>query len=261
MIDDQYNRVLALADANGGVVPEPELRSIIDKLQQMAKFNEEGNVGTSLGQKVAGDLQFRLKKILEEANPAYKSAMAPSAEAASMSSRLGDTFGVEGGKATDKTVRQVRSLMDEPKIEEQQIISELRNMGGPDIMKLLEKANSREAFDSPGISGALKTFLSGIGFGAGKVSGMPFGGIGGAAAGRYGSEAVHGGNIAKKILDAYIDKSRAWQNSAIRPKLEKYGRILADSAKLGGNQLAATHFVLGTSDPEYQQLEDELSRE
>lgn len=261
LIDDQYNRLLTLADANGGVVPEPELRATIDKLQQMAKFNEAGNVGTSLSQKVAGDLQFRLKQILEEANPAYKGAMAPSAEAASLSSRLGDTFGVEKGKATDKTVRQVRSLMDEPKIEEQQLISELKDMEGPDIMKLLEKANAREAFDSPGISSALKTFFSGIGFGAGKVSGMPFGGIGGAAAGRFGSEAVHGGNIAKKILDAYIDKSRSWQNSAIRPSLEKYGKILADSAKVGGNQLAATHFVLGTSDPEYQQLEDELSRE
>lgn len=261
LLDDQYSRLLQLAKQNNGVIPEPELRLVIDKLQSASKFNEAGNVGTSLPQKVAGDLQFRLKELLEQANPTYKQAMAPSAEAASLSGRLADTFGIEKGKATDKTVRQVRSLLDEPKIEEQQVISELKDLTGTDIADLLKKAQSREAFETPGIGAALRTFLSGIGFGAGKVSGVPFGGIGGAAAGRFSGEAVHGGNVAKKILDAYINKSQQWKNSAIRPALEKYGKVLADAAKLGGNQLAATHFVLGTSDPEYQQLEDELMRE
>lgn len=260
-IDDQYNRVLTLADSNGGVIPEPELRSIIDKLQKMSKFNEAGNVGTSLSQKVAGDLQFRLKQILEEANPAYKGAMAPAAEAASLSGRLGDAFGVEGGKATDKTVRQVSGLLKEPKIEEQQLADELKNMTGQDLTKMLEHSNIKDAFETPGVGEAMKTFLAGIGFFGGKATGTAFGGIGGAAAGRFGAQALPGGNMAKKILDIYLDKSRSWQNSTIRPSLEKYGKILADSAKLGGNQLAATHFVLGTSDAEYQKLEEELERE
>ena len=72
---------------------------------------------------------------------------------------------------------------------------------------------------------------------------------------------MHGGHIAKRILDAYLNKAAQWENSAIRPLLEKYGPILVEAAKRGGNQLAATHFVLGTSDSAYQNLEDQLVNE
>lgn len=260
IIDDQYNRLLGLADANGGIVPEPELRSIIDKLQGMAKFNEAGNVGTSLAQKVAGDLQYRLKQILETNNPAYKAAMAPSAEAASLSGNLAETFGVEGGKATDKTVRQVGSLLNEPKIEEQDLARKLQEATGMDLMDIAKASKQRGEFSSSSTGTALKTLMATLGFGAGKMTGIPFGGIGGAATGRFASEGIHGANVAKKILDAYLNQSAKWQNSASKAALDKYGPVLVNAAKLGGTKLAATHFVLATSEPEYQALEEELGQ-
>lgn len=260
IIDDQYSRLLGLADANGGIVPEPELRAIIDKLQGMAKFNEAGNVGTSLAQKVAGDLQYRLKQILETNNPAYKAAMAPSAEAASLSGNLAETFGVEGGKATDKTVRQVGSLLKEPKIEEQDLARKLQEATGMDLMDMAKASQQRGEFASSTTGTALKTLMATLGFGAGKMTGVPFGGIGGAATGRFASEGIHGANVAKRILDAYLNQSAKWQNSASKAALDKYGPVLVNAAKLGGTKLAATHFVLATSEPEYQALEEELGQ-
>lgn len=261
VIDNQYSRMLNLADANGGQVPEPELRAMIDKLQQMSKFNEAGNVGTSISQKVAGDLQYRLKQILETSNPTYKAAMAPSAEAAGLSGNLADTFGVEGGKATDKTVRQVGSLLKEPKVEEQDLARKLQDATGMDLMDMAKASREKSQFETGSNSSALKTLMATLGFGAGKMTGIPFGGIAGAGAGRFGSEGVNGANLAKKILDLYLDKSAQWNNSATKAAVEKYGPVLANAAKMGGNKLAATHFVLATSEPDYQALESELNNQ
>lgn len=261
MIDDQHARLLALSDANNGIIPEPELRSVIDKLQTMANFNEAGNVGTSLAQRVAGDLQFRLKNILETANPAYKSAMAPSAQTAGLSSNLAETFGVEGGKATDKTVRQVGSILKEPKIEEQELARKLQEATGMDLIDMAKAAQQRGEFETSGVGSAMKTLMATLGFGAGKMTGVPFGGIAGAGVGRFGSEGMHGANMAKKILDLYLNKSASWKTSTSKAAVDKYGPILANAAKLGGNKLAATHFVLATSEPEYQALENEVNAE
>lgn len=261
IIDDQYSRMLQLADANGGMVPETELRTLIDKLQGMAKFNEAGNVGTSLPQKIAGDLQHRLKAILETNNPAYKAAMAPSAEAASLSGRVGETFGIEGGKATDKTVRQVGSLLKEPKIEEQDLARKLQEATGMDLIDMAKASQEKGQFETEGVGSAMKTLMATLGFGAGKMTGVPFGGIAGAGAGRFASEGVHGASMAKRILDLYLNKSAQLRNLSNKAALDKFGPVLINAAKLGGNKLAATHFVLATSEPEYQQLENELNQE
>lgn len=258
VIDDQYSRVLSLADANNGVVPEPELRMVIDKLQTMANFNEAGNVGKSISQKVAGDLQFRLKQLLETQNPAYAKAMVPSAEAASLSTNLADTFGVEGGRATDKTVRQVGNLLKEPKIEEQDLARKLQEATGMDLMDLVKASQQKKQFDQGGAAGPLRQLLGMVGYGLGKTTGMLGGGIFGAAAGRVSAEGFQGANVAKKILDLYLDKSAQWRNSASKAAFDKYGPVLVNAAKLGGNKLAATHFVLATSEPDYQALENEI---
>jgi hypothetical protein len=261
IINDQYDRALSLADANGGIIPEPALRTMIDKLQDMAKFNEAGNVGTSLPQKIAGDIQFRLKKILEQANPKYATAMKPAAEAAGLSSQTQDLFGIEKGRASDKTVRQMGSLLNEPKIEEQALAAKLKDATGMDLMDMAKASQQREEFASNSTGAALKTLFASLGFGAGKMTGVPFGGIGGAAAGRFGAEGAQGANMAKKILDFYLDKSRVWHDSAIKAAVNKYGPVLANAAKQGGNKLAATYFVLGTSDPEFQKLAESVEQE
>ena len=68
---------------------------------------------------------------------------------------------------------------------------------------------------------------------------------------------MNGGHIAKRILDAYMNPNNM-MNATVKPLIQKFGPILVNAAKTGGNQLAATHFVLATSNLEYQKLTDHM---
>jgi hypothetical protein len=68
---------------------------------------------------------------------------------------------------------------------------------------------------------------------------------------------IDGGTVAKNIIDAYLGAKGSVENTAASRALQKFGPLLADAAKRGGNALASTHFVLATSNPEYQELVDQ----
>lgn len=254
IIMDQYDKLMDIAKANNGSIPETELRNIIDRLQNMANFNEEGNVGTSLKQKVAGDLQYRLKDILKETNPEYAEKMAPSAEAAQLSSKLKSEFNLENGQPTDTTANKLNKIGKEGKFEGEDLLNEVQNLTGKDLNSMVENSRTKANFEAPGAGKGLRALLPALGYGLGRTTGVPFGGIIGAGMGHFASGSIDGGQVAKKILDAYIGGNEAFSTSALKPLLAKYGPVLINAAKVGGNQLAATHFVLATSDPEYQKL-------
>lgn len=255
VLNDEYERLAEIARQNNGNISERALREFIDSLQDTVNTKAWGDPGVAESQNALKQLSGELRSMLVKANPKYAQEMAPSAEAAGMSSDLADLFKLENGRPTDATFTKVGNVLKEGKTEGLAALKRLKEMTGMDIEEMLKKSDTKGAFDAAGSGSALKTLFASLGFGAGKMTGLPFGGIGGAAAGRFGAEGADGASTAKKILDAYINKSKAWQNSAVRPMLEKYGRVLADAAKVGGTQLAATHFVLGTSDSDYQQLE------
>ena len=131
------------------------------------------------------------------------------------------------------------------------LAEQLKNMTGTDIVDQLKNAQTKENFGAKGPGGALKLLMTGMGFGMGHATGIPGGGIGGAAIGRYAAEGIDGGHVAKSILDMYM---KGADNAA----LKTYGPILIQAAKQGGNSLAATHFVLATSKPDYQALMEEV---
>lgn len=260
-LNAQQDRIAKIAQATGGKLDEVAIKEQIVELQKMAKSAFGDDAVASTTKEALKNLSGALNGILKEANPAYKEAMVPVAQRTGLASNLAETFGLEGGKATDKTVRQVGSLLNEPKIEEQDLARKLQEATGMDLLDMVKAAQQRGEFAAGETGSALKTLFASLGFGAGKMTGVPFGGIGGAALGRFGSEGIHGANLAKRILDIYLDKSAKWQNSALKASLDKYGPVLANAAKQGGNKLAATHFVLATSEPDYQALESEISKE
>lgn len=257
-IIDQYQKLANIAESNNGVVPETTLRSMIDRLQAATKESTYGNPEASASQRALKEMSGKLNDLLRKANPEYAEAMAPSAEAAQLSSDLQSQFKLENGQPTNTTAGQISNLLKEGKPETQALAEKLKNMTGTDIQELMKNSKLKESFNALGAGGALKTLMSGLGFGVGKMTGIPFAGIGGAGVGRYASEAMNGGQIAKSILDAYISGSKAYSNSAIAPLLAKFGPVLVNAAKVGGNQLAATHFVLATSNPEYQTLANHM---
>lgn len=258
-LDDELARMNSLA--KNGSLSEVDLRGMIDDIQAAIKDKAFGNPDLGAKQEALRTLSGRLNDMLRRANEPYTQAMAPSAEAAGVSSQTQDLFGIEGGRASDKTVRQVGNILNEPKIEEQALAAKLKDMGAGDLIDMAKASASKEEFSSGGLGGAIKTLFATLGYGTGKMTGIPGAGIVGAGVGRLGAEGVNGPGIAQKILDAYIKHSTNPQAGIVNPALQKYGPVLANAAKQGGNKLAATYFVLGTSDPEFQKLSEDMGQE
>lgn len=254
-IVDQYQKLAQIAQANEGKIPEDTLRSMIDRMQAATKDSTFGNPEAGTAQTALKEFSGHLNDLLRGENPEYAEAMKPAAEAAGLSKDLQDQFKIENGKATDATFGKVGNVLKEGKTEGYDLLNKIKGMTGTDLVQAIKDAGTKENLSAPGAGGALKTLMTGLGFGVGKTTGIPFGGIAGAAVGRYAAEGMNGGHIAKNILDAYMGGQKSWANSAtIRPLVQKFGPILTSAAKVGGNQLAATHFVLATSNPEYQEL-------
>ncbi len=258
-IVDQYQKLATIAEGNNGNVPEDVLRSMIDRMQAATKDSTFGNPEAGTAQTAIKEFSGKLNDLLRKTNPTYAEGMAPSADLAKLSSETKGQFNLEpnanGNLApTDTTASKIGNVLNENKPEGAALLERIKNATGQDLTDMVTKSATKENFEAPGAGGALKTLMATLGFGAGKMTSVPFGGIGGAAVGRYAAEGMHGGQIAKSILDTYIKGSQSYSNSAIKPLIAKFGPILANAAKVGGNELAATHFVLSTSNPEYQTL-------
>lgn len=257
-IMDQYNKLGDVSE--NGMIPETHLRDMLDRIQAATKDATYGNPEAGASQQALKEFGGNLNDVLRTNNPEYAAAMKPSADAASLSSNLQDQFKIEGDQPTDATITKVNNLTKPGKPEGVDLANQLQNMTGQDIMGNLQNAKTNEALSSPGSGEATKALFATLGFGAGKMTGVPYGGIAGAAGGRFAANAVNGGNVAKSIMDTYLKGSDAFNDSAVKPILAKYGPVLINAAKQGGNQLAATHFVLATSNPEYQQLVDHVQQ-
>lgn len=260
-IIDQYQKLAQIAEGNGGKIPEPTVRAMIDRMQAATKESTFGNPEASASQTALKEFSGKLNDLLRKTNPTYAEGMAPSAEAAKLSGDIKSHFGlkpdIEGNLSpTNVTASKIGNVTNEAKPEGAALMERIKNATGQDLADMFSKSKTKENFDAPGAGGALKTLMASLGYGAGHATGLPFAGIGGAAVGRYAAEGMNGGNVAKNILDMYINMSSRPTSQAISGALQKYGPILVNAAKTGGNQLAATHFVLATSDPAYQTLVD-----
>ncbi len=256
---DQYQKIAQIAEANGGKVPETTLRDMIDRLQAATKDSTYGNPEAGASQTALKEMSGGLNDILRTGNESYAKQMAPSAELANLSSDVKSHFGIEPNaekilSPTDKTATRISNAMNEAKPEGGELLERIKGATGQDLQKILADAKTKAAFEAPGAGGGLRALLPAIGYGLGRTTGIPFGGIAGAGAGHYAAGAMNGGNIAKGILDLYLKGA----NTGVGKLAMKYGPVLANAAKTGGTQLAATHFVLATSNPEYQALVDHV---
>lgn len=262
-LDGQLNRLIDIAEANGGEIPETTLQEVIHKLQASVKENTWGNPEASAAQEAIKNLSGRLNSILKESNKEYGKAMIPAAEAAGLKGALISKFGLETaptGKvsATEATNAKMGNVLKENKTESQDMLQQLQEMTGIDFLDLAKSAKTREAFEGEGASQGLNVIAHAGGYGLGALSNIPGGRLVGSLLGGVVGHNIDGGQVAKKILDAYISGSSSFAKSGTKKALAKYGPLLANAAKQGGNKLAATHFVLGTSDPEYQELASDL---
>jgi len=265
-LDAQYTRLYEIAKANNGEIPETVLQEVIHKLQDSVQENTWGNPDASAAQEAMKNLSGRLNGMLKQWNTEYGQAMVPAAEAAGLKSDIVGKFGLETSpfgkvEATEATNMKMGNVLKENKTESQDLLGQLKDMTGIDFLELARNAKVKEAFEGQGSSQGMNVVAHAGGYGLGALSDLPGGRLVGSLIGGVAGHNIDGGQVAKKILDAYISGSKSFAKSNTRKALMKYGPLLVNAAKQGGNQLASTHFVLGTSDPEYQNLANELQRE
>jgi len=256
-LDKQYDRLAQIAQANGGKLTEADLKDQIVELQNIARssFGEGSDVAASKG--AMRNLSGALNKELKTANEPYAEAIQPVAERKELLGDIADKFKLEetpeGYKPTDATIGKVQGLIGDQKPESQAYLEHLKELTGIDFLDLAKKAEIAGRFNQPGGGQGANVLYHTLGYGAGAISNIPGGRLVGSLLGGLVGHSVDGGRMAKSILDQYIK----FRGSSANAALNKYGAILANAAKQGGNQLAATHFVLSTSDPDYQKLVNE----
>lgn len=252
-----------IAEKNGGKIPETALGSIVRHMQGDVNWNVDDKIVNSAKKELEGTINGLLK----ESNPEYSKVMDAVSEPLGMMGNLKDTFklGKDGSGNlinSDTTNQKMGTVTDETKSNAQELLNKLGDFTGFDFLKNAKFDKVKSALNEGGKSNPILNVIGHTGgYVAGRMTNVPGGGLVGSLFGGTAAHTLDGGAIAKNIMDRYISGSAALKNSKSYAALQKYGPMLVNAAKQGGNQLAATHFVLATSHPEYQALIDSTQNE
>lgn len=230
---DLLHKATQLEQGGQNIIPEPALGDFIRALDKnVPNWNApHANIIDSVQKQLRGALDQALKTN----NPEYAKAMEPVSKFINLRNQLKKAFNLSDTfEATDTTNSKMGTVLKESKTHAQELLKELEDMYGHPFSENLKNFQLGQEFES----GAP---VKGLGL-LGKASRL----IG-----------VDGGAVAKRIIDTYLSAKGSVEDTAASKALQKYGPLLADAAKRGGNALAATHFVLATSNPEYQELVDQ----
>lgn len=259
-LDGQFNRLVQMAKANGGKLSETDLKQQIVDLQKMLSKNVFDNPDVSATKEALKQLSGSLNGMLKESNPAYGQAMKPVADLKNMIGDVKDTFRPEVNDSgsfinSDTTNSKMGNILNENKTNAQELLNKFGDLTGFDFVKNAKLDKVRQALESGSHSSpVLNVAGHAVGYGAGALSNVPGGRLIGSLLGGAAAHAVDGGAVAKSIMDTYLNGMEKITDSGLKASYQKYAPMLIAAAKQGGNQLAATHFVLATSHPEYQAI-------
>ncbi len=255
-LEGYKNSLTEIAAKNNGKIPETALGKIVRDMQADVNWNVDDAVVNSAKKQFEGTIN----DLLKTSNPEYGSAMEKVSEPLDMMGKLKNTFKLgkddEGNLInSDTTNGKMGTVTDETKSNAQDLLQKLGDFTGFDFLKNAEFGKVKDALNSGGHSNPILNVIGHTGgYVAGRMTNIPGGGLVGSLIGGTAAHAMDGGAIAKSLMDKYLKMQSNPVLSAGSAALKKYGPMLVNAAKQGGNQLAATHFVLATSHPEYQNL-------
>jgi len=246
--------------AGEGDLPDTTLGQLIRDIRKDINYNPQmATAATDSSDKVLHALSGELDDLLKTTNPQYEEAMLPVDDLMKGITKVSKLFNLVRGQAGEvvaspMTEGRVAHALGPNKTYTQEALGHLKNLTGEDLMGEMEKSQLRNVFESGKKGGfGLQAWGTGLGATAGRLLPVPGGALAGGAIGGLAANAAEGGKIAAALIDKWLTV----RNSAASGAIMKYGPLLADAAKRGGNALAATHFVLSTSNPEYQKLVEE----
>lgn len=246
-----------IAAKNNGYIPDTSLAQIVRDIDDNTNWTDQTQKVTNGALK---QLRHGLDTMLKENNPEYEDAMKPVAQNAALLDKLRRTFGLKfepgaGLTATDATASKISNVLGENKSNAQDVLKQLTDLTGYDFLENAKNYNLGQEFEGGG--GAVTSIIGhALGYGTGRMTGLPGGGLMGSLVGGQVGRSIDGGALAGRIIDGYLNIKGSMADTGVTKALQTYGPILINAAKQGGNNLAATHFVLATSHPEYQKVMD-----
>lgn len=259
-----YAQLDEIKNAYGSHLSEADLKSVVQSLQKLG-WSLEGSPRTSIQGQALQQLSGVYNDILKGMNPAYAEKMIPVQEATSTLQSLNRQFiNQQAPEQMDKFLRTAKkfgSLSDES--EAVNAIRGLDKVTGSGVEDMIKDRLAQDAFYKSDTNGSRKTLL-------GKALGGAIGGaIGwGETHDKYGAAlgAVSGftldkyaGQIFKNILNGQMLATDGIQQ--IAPYVGKFAQPLMDAASRGNQAVAATHFLLQQTNPEYRQMLQRINKE
>lgn len=242
--------------AYGSKISESDIKSMVQDLQKVA-YSDAGSPRTAIGAEGVRELSGRLNDVIKTTNTNYAAKMEPVAESTRLMKDLERNFVNQQDPAGyDKFFDKLKRWQSsDPSSAVKQSISDLDKFTGTTMSEDINNTLAKQAFSKSDTNGSRKTMLGTIvGGAAGSVVGGPIGGVVGGALGAAAGQTAdkYAGAVFKNMLDGKIATEEAMR--IIGPQLGKYAKPLSEAAKRGAGSLAATHFILTQTDPEYKKL-------
>lgn len=259
-----------IKQAFGDKLSESDLKSVVQSIQKLG-YSLEGSPRTSLQGQALRELSGVYNDALKTLNPEYAKMMIPVQEATSTLNSLERQFiNQQAPEQVDKFVRNTSNFNKSTARQNKEAINAIREMDnviGSEIENSVKDRLAYDAFNKVDANGSRKTIMGAL---AGKAVGGVLGGVvgynttdnaGGAMLGAMTGFTMdkYAGQAFKQILNGQILASKGMDKVA--PYLGKFAGPIVEAAKRGNKAVAATHFILQNSNPEYRELTKKLNDE
>jgi hypothetical protein len=253
-----------IENAYGKKMSESDLKSIVQNLQKLG-WSLEGAPNTSHQGAALRELSGLYNNTLKQLNTTYATKMEPVAEATANLKSIERQF--INRKAPDQIDKflGVAKKFDRPTVnkEARDSLQLMDTFTGDKIEDQIRDRLALDAFDKADTNGSRKTLL-GKAIGGAIGAGIGYGGTDNEGAGAVGAVAgfsadKYAGKVFKQLLNGQLAAGPAVQK--ISAKLGKFAQPLQSAAQRGNSAVAATHFVLSQTNPEYRNLVKQLDED
>lgn len=248
----------APSEPNAGFLNEQEMHGVKKTLQGLGEWKSPlPTADQSAARSAAGEINNSLKSN----NMDYQTAMGDLSQNIQSKNQLAQKFGIQpdysgnnesGYTFSDRTLSALKDLVRGNKVDRERILDSLNEQGYGDLSEDIRNSLANDKLNGPGnITGTRKTFLGAAAGGAlGHATGIPGAGWVGSAVGAGAGATLdkYGPQIAKKALDATILVNQL----SASPGAQKFVGAIQSAATQGQGALAATHFILSQTEPDYQ---------
>lgn len=245
-------------EADAGFLSEAEMHDVKKTLQGLTDWKKPlPTADQSLARQASGDINNTLKSN----NNDYQAAMGDLSQNIQSKNALAQKFGIQpdfsgnnesGFTFSDRTLSALKDLVRGNKVDRERVLDSLNEQGYGDLSEDIRNSLANQKLNGPGqITGTRKTFLGAAAGGAlGQATGIPGASLVGSAIGAAGGATLdkYGPQIAKKALDATVLVNQL----SASPGAQRYIGAIQSAASQGQGALAATHFILSQTEPDYQ---------